>query len=328
MHLPIQRTRGVRRRLLVSALGLVGLLAAMTTPAFAVEPIDARQPETLRRSAPLVPELPPPAHTEPPLPTESPAPAPASAPDLPGLDVSWPQCGDELPEAFGFAVVGVNAGRVYSRNPCLGAGDEPSQLAWAGPDADLYLNTGNPGPEVSSYWPRSSAAPRECDTAGRPGADTLDCAYTYGWNAAADGYRAALDAFISLGWAEPAAERVPGERTWWLDVETANSWRADWSLNVASLQGAVDFLKSVEVTEVGFYSTPLLWYRVTGGTDVFADLPAWHAGALDQADALARCEDESFTGGELRMVQWVENDLDHNVVCPSGAGANTGEAAG
>ena len=50
--------------------------------------------------------------------------------------------------------------------------------------------------------------------------------------------------------------------TWWLDVETANSW-IDHTLNVASLHGAVDFLESMEVEEVGFYSTPLLWWRVT-----------------------------------------------------------------
>jgi len=317
MHQPLRRTRDVRRRLLISALGLLGLLAGMATPAFAVEPIDAREPETIRRTAPRVPGVsdtsPPPS----PTPTPTPLPTPAPDPAAPGLDVSWPQCGEELPDSFAFAIVGVNAGRVYSTNPCLGAGEEPSLLAWAGPGADLYLNTANPGPEVSRFWPNASGAPRECNTDGRPGADTVDCAYVYGWNAAADAYQAALDAFKSLGWAEPTATRVPGERTWWLDVETENSWRLDWSLNVASLQGAVDFLESMEVSEVGFYSTPLLWWRVTGGSDAFADRPAWHAGAADQADALSRCtSEEAFTGGELRMVQWVENGLDHNVACP------------
>ena len=126
----------------------------------------------------------------------------------------------------------------------------------------------------------------------------------------------ALEAFVSLGWAEGDADRIPGERTWWLDVETANTWRGDSSLNVAALQGAVDFLESMDA-EVGFYSTPLLWARVTGGTDQFADYPAWHAGASSLDDARARClSDEAFTGGELVMMQWVENGLDRNVACP------------
>ena len=72
----------------------------------------------------------------------------------------------------------------------------------------------------------------------------------------------------------------------------------------------------MDVAEVGFYSTPLLWWRVTGGTDDFADYPAWHAGARNRADAEDRCDRDAFTGGELRMVQWVEDGLDRNVRCP------------
>jgi hypothetical protein len=72
----------------------------------------------------------------------------------------------------------------------------------------------------------------------------------------------------------------------------------------------------MDVAEVGFYSTPRMWERITGGTDLFEDHPAWHAGALDIDDARERCDDEpSFTGGELRMVQWVEDGLDHNIRC-------------
>jgi hypothetical protein len=310
MHLPIPNRGESRRRLLIVALGVFGLLATAAGPAAAVEPIDAREPTTLQRAAPPPVDAPaptPPVLTLPPI-------APP-APDVPGIDVSWPQCGAALPAEFGFAIVGVNAGRVYAPNPCLGASATESQLAWAGPDAHLYLNTANPGPGISGYWPHGQRSSRDCNTAARPGADTADCAYLYGWNAAADSYRIALDAFVSLGWADPDVERVPGERTWWLDVETANSWRGDPSLNVAALQGAVDYLESMDA-EVGFYSTPLLWGRVTGGTDQFADYPAWHAGASDLADARARCvTEEAFTGGELAMVQWVEAGLDRNIAC-------------
>ncbi len=310
MHLPAFRTPSLRSRALITALALFALLtAAAASPVGAVEPVDSRDPGTLRRQAP--------PRVEPrPEPTVSPSAAPE--PDVLGLDVSWPQCDTALPELSGFAVIGVNGGRVYTPNPCLGASERPSQLEWAGPEADLYINTGNPGPDVSTYWPHGQTAPRGCNTPAALGADTVDCAFTYGWNAAADSYRIALEAFKSLGWAEADAERIPGERTWWLDVETSNSWRLDWSLNVATLQGAVAYLESVEATEIGFYSTPLLWFMVTGGTDAFAAYPAWHAGASDLSDAKERCRaEEAFTGGELQLVQWVESAFDTNYRCPS-----------
>jgi hypothetical protein len=306
MHLPISNLGERRRRFLIVALGVFGLLATAAAPVAAVEPIDTREPATLQRAAP--PSVAP-------APSVTPAPTVAPAVDLPGIDVSWPQCGAVLPAEFGFAIVGVNGGKVYAPNPCLGANATASQLEWAGTDADLYVNTANPGPDISGFWPHGQRSSRDCNTATRPGADTADCAYLYGWNAAADSYRIAFEAFVSLGWADATAGHIPGERTWWLDVETANSWRGDSSLNVAALQGAVDFLESMDA-EVGFYSTPLLWARVTGGTDHFADYPAWHAGALTVEDARARCvTDEAFTGGELVMVQWVENGLDRNVAC-------------
>ncbi|HET6380770.1 MAG TPA: hypothetical protein VFH63_07005, partial [candidate division Zixibacteria bacterium] len=169
-----------------------------------------------------------------------------------GYDISYPQCGGEYPKNAAFAIVGVNGGLVHKPNPCLGAdGDGDSQLAWAGKEAGLYMNTGNPGPELSSYWPIGQTSPRVC-SADDP--DTVDCAYDYGWNAAADAYRTALAAYVSLGWADAGAERTPVANVWWLDVETANSWRDDPVLNVAALQGMVDYLESMDVAGVGFYS--------------------------------------------------------------------------
>jgi hypothetical protein len=253
--------------------------------------------------------------TEPPrparvfVPPAIPRPVPARHPavDVDGFDVSWPQCNDELPASVGYAIVGVNRGRTYSENDCLAA-----QLEWAGEDADVYLNTGNPGPHHSRYWPSGTSGPVTCD---RREDDSHECAYLYGWNAAADGYARVLAAHVALGWADADADRVRTEGTWWLDVETANSWRGDRSLNVSTLHGAVDFLESMDVEEVGFYSTPLLWWRVTHGTDDFTNYPAWHAGGRTRSGAEDRCDDDAFTGGELRMVQWVEDGLDRNVRC-------------
>jgi hypothetical protein len=233
----------------------------------------------------------------------------------PGYDISYPQCGGPFPEPYAFAIVGVNGGRVFSPNPCLGAGSGPSQLAWAGREAQLYANTGNPGPELSSYWPHGQTTPRECDTAANPGADTVDCAYDYGWNAAAHSYQTAVDAYISLGWAPEDASTTPVANFWWLDVETGNSWRSDTALNVAALHGAVDYLESMEVAGIGFYSTQKQWNQITGGTQEFADYPAWHAGAVTLRGAQRNCVDAAFTGGELVTTQYFEGAFDANLGC-------------
>jgi hypothetical protein len=236
----------------------------------------------------------------------------AGRPQQIAYDVSYPQCGRELPDAFAFAIVGVNGGRVYAANPCLGAGDRPSLLAWAGPGAQLYANTGNPGPRLSRFWPVGQSSPRVCSD---DDPDSRSCAYVYGWNAAADSYATALAAYVSLGWADEDATRTPVDNVWWLDVETANSWRTDPALNVAALRGAVDFLESMDVESVGFYSAPRMWQSITGGTDAFADHPSWVAGASTLQQALAVCRGDGFTGGPVTMAQFFLDGFDANITC-------------
>ena len=64
-----------------------------------------------------------------------------------GYDISYPQCGSAYPANPLFGIVGVNDGIVFSVNPCLA-----SQIAWAGSaSGQLYANTGNPGPALSSH---------------------------------------------------------------------------------------------------------------------------------------------------------------------------------
>jgi hypothetical protein len=229
-----------------------------------------------------------------------------------GYDISYPQCGGPFPTNVAFGIVGVNRGIVFSPNPCLGRGNGPSELAWAGRHAALYANTGNPGPELSSRWPIGQTSPRVC-SAEDP--DTADCAYDYGWNAAADSYAAAVRAYISLGWARSNATRTPVANDWWLDVETANSWRTDESLNVASLQGAVDYLESVGAASVGFYSAPFMWADITGGSRAFADHPSWVAGASTLQGARSRCTGDGFTGGGVELAQYFANGFDANLRC-------------
>jgi hypothetical protein len=229
-----------------------------------------------------------------------------------GYDISYPQCGGQFPADPAFGIVGVNRGIVFSANPCLGAGDGPSELAWAGLKAGFYANTGNPGPNLSSHWPIGQTTPRPC-VASAP--DTAECAYDYGWNAAAAAYATAVQALVSLGWADPGDTRTPEAASWWLDVETANSWRADASLNVAALQGAVDYLDSVDVASIGFYSTPTMWSQVTGNTHAFAAYRSWVAGARTLQAARKRCPGPGFTGGGVELSQYPKNGFDANYPC-------------
>ncbi len=233
------------------------------------------------------------------------------------FDISYPQCGRPYPDNAEFGIVGVNHGIVFSANPCLSAGDSPPELAWAGGlKAQLYANTGNPGPDLSKKWPSNQASPRQCNTTEVPGSDTADCAYDYGWNAAADAYRTAIDAYVTLGLASAGATSTPSANMWWLDVETENSWRPDTTLNVAALSGAVAYLQSVKTAGIGFYSTQYQWKLITGGTSNFSAHPSWVAGAGSAKQAVGMCGSKGFTGGRVELVQYIVGRFDADFLCP------------
>jgi hypothetical protein len=227
-----------------------------------------------------------------------------SKPSTRGYDISYPQCGGAYPVNPAFGIVGVNGGRVFSVNPCLA-----SQITWGGGLAtELYANTGNPGPALSSFWPKGQTSPKVCDAANP---DTADCAYDYGWNAAKHSFDTAVAAYAQLRLAGS-----PAATAWWLDVETSNSWRSDTALNVAVLQGGVDYLRSVGVTRLGIYSTTAQWGEITGGSTVFADLPSWGAGAPNEKAAKQHCiSTPGFTGGRLAMVQFIISGFDADIRC-------------
>jgi Bacterial Ig-like domain (group 2) len=227
-----------------------------------------------------------------------------AAPTAPGFDISWPQCGGSYPVNPAFGIVGVNKGIVFSPTPCLA-----SEVTWAGgTSAALYANTGNPGPALSTHWPTGQTSPQVC-SAATP--DTAECAYDYGYNAAADSYADAVAAFAALGL--PAS---PAGSPWWLDVETSNSWRSDVTLNAAALSGAVDYLGSVaRVASLGFYSTSYQWGVITGGTSAFSAYPSWVAGAADAAGASANCAGPGFTGGGVTLAQYPSGGFDADLRC-------------
>lgn len=236
-----------------------------------------------------------------------------------GRDVSYPQCSGALPTSAAFAIVGVGGGRAFSANPCLSA-----QYAWAAKRPStpgVYVNTGNPAPRSAYYWPVSGARdPALC----RDSTSVTDagCAYDYGWHAAADA--------LAVG----ARAGVPKTITWWLDVETVNSWNGDARANAADLQGMVDRLRSAGVVEVGIYSTARQWATITGGytrstasgyrtawRSAFTPrfplevAPLWVATGGDRAAASAACG-TSFTGGPTRLAQYGDGSgFDADLVC-------------
>lgn len=240
-----------------------------------------------------------------------------------GYDVSWPQCSrvQSLPTDGAFEVVGVNNGIVFSTNPCLA-----EQLVWAGPNAELYVNTGNPGPVLSARYTSGTVAGRTCYTSNR---NSTACAFLYGYRAAKDAYDRAKQVFDSRGWEDINA------RTWWLDVERINSWRGldgnlpsdanlstatAQTLNVANISGAVYFFESeAKVARLGIYSVTSHWQAITGGTTAFSDHETWMAVGTDgEQAAINQCLSQpGFTGGPETRVQYIDvaTDLDVNVPC-------------
>lgn len=216
-----------------------------------------------------------------------------------GYDISYPQCGGAFPSNVLFGIVGVNDGIVYSPNPCLA-----SEISWAEryeAAVILYANTADPGPALSSHWPTGQTSPRVCDPANP---DSTDCAYDYGWNAAADSYADAVNAYASIG-----------ENEWWLDVESANSWETNTANNVAELQGEADSLTAHGASSVGYYANAGEWQTITGGTTAFTASPSWRAGAGSQAGAQSYCGTVGFTGGPLKYSQYASGGYDADVRC-------------
>lgn len=217
----------------------------------------------------------------------------APRPPTTGYDVSYPQCGGALPANPAFGIVGVGDGRPYGDNPCLA-----SQYAWAAraaKPAAFYMNTANPGTASTRVDWYGQAGPKPCSPA-----DEAGCAYDYGYNAAQ--------------WAFSHAQAQTGAAAaaaWWLDVETSNSWSTDASLNLADLQGSLDYLAAQGVA-AGIYSTGSQWGAITGGAAM--PVPNWVAGAANAKRAPALCS-ASFTGGPVRLVQYPSGGFDADCAC-------------
>jgi hypothetical protein len=185
----------------------------------------------------------------------------------------------------------------------------------------LYVNTGNPGGLNTPSWPQNNVDPAG-NTAANPhgvcdGSDSIACAWQYGWNRAVDDV---VNKF------PPAAQAAgisiePSVYPWWLDVETANSWKAGsdfgFESNRAVLEAMTAYFQSRGIT-VGIYSTNYQWGVIIGpvpGGSNLNGLRNWRPGASDLATAQSYCGLTPLTaGGSVIMTQFT-TDLDYNYSC-------------
>jgi hypothetical protein len=265
-----------------------------------------------------------------------------------GNDISSPQCGGSFPASPAFGIVGVTGGYANNLNPCLGPSSTypsytQSELYWAAasslggtsqPKASLYVNTADPGNvyngTVIGDWPTSGTTPYgSCATitvnlaSGQTslGANSDACAWQYGYNKATQDAVWLTGAASAIDSQSPPVT-VPGTAAgypWWLDVETANTWQSDTTMNVADLQGMIAGLKAAGATTVGAYSTTTQWDTITGGTGATSGslyrIPNWVPGARGLSGAKANCSQTSFTGGKITVTQWFGHPYDGDYAC-------------
>lgn len=265
-----------------------------------------------------------------------------------GNDVSYPQCGSSLPQAPAFGIVGLNGGLANDLNACFGPSSaypsySESELYWAvasslggtsQPKASLYVNTADPGNvyngTVITDWPTAGSTPYgSCTTTPvtlssgtfSVGSDSNACAWQYGYNKASQDAAWLTAAATAINKQESllSVNASAGSYPWWLDVETANTWQADTTMNVADLQGMIAGLKAAGATTVGAYSTASQWNTVTGGTNSSSGslygIPEWLPGARTLSGATAACSQATFTGGPITLTQWFSRPFDSDFAC-------------
>jgi hypothetical protein len=246
--------------------------------------------------------------------------ATTTTPSLVGYDVSHPQCDSALPSERAFAVVGVNGGLATRTNPCLA-----DQLAWAWrstgvveaqPKAQIYLNTANPGQvlHLVTTWPEAGTTPYgSCD-----GTNSRACSWQYGRERAQN----TVVSFFTPAAREARVDSQPARYTWWLDVETMNTWQQGsteaLARNRATLEGMSAYLESRDA-RVGLYSTGQQWAQIVGTVPSDSNLagsPSWLAGSTSLTDAQSDCSDPPLAPrSRVTLTQYVVDGLDRNHSC-------------
>jgi hypothetical protein len=238
-----------------------------------------------------------------------------------GIDISYPQCSKQVPKTQTFGIVGVNGGLATTTNPCM-----KDQLLWAskslgGTSQDniqLYVNTANPGGLNTASWPTTNIDNNPYGICN--GADSLACAWQYGWNRAVEdvAYR------FTPAASQAGIDSTPSKYVWWLDVETLNTWKAPTSSfntqsNAAALEGMTAYLHTLDV-RVGLYSTAYQWGQIVGNSvSVNSNLNGlinWRPGGANLSTAKQACGATPLTiGGRVALTQYISKNLDYDYSC-------------
>jgi hypothetical protein len=252
----------------------------------------------------------------------------ANTSELVGYDISYPQCGKRLPTDQYFGIVGVNGGTAATTNPCVA-----TQLTWANKSqsgsaqakVQLYVNTANPGEVISQIttWPTSNVDKSGFTTANPygtcAGANDTACSWQYGWNRSVEAY---LDRFAPAA-RSAGIDQSAAAYTWWLDVETLNTWQSGsadaLARNTAALEGFAGYYQS-QGAKVGLYSTAVQWSGITGGavssSSNLNGLANWRPSGATLANAKTNCTVAPLTpGGFISLTQYVVKGVDNNHSC-------------
>lgn len=259
------------------------------------------------------------------------SPKPTPTVEYKGYDVSYPQCGKSLPNDHYFGIVGVNGGNAATPNPCLA-----DQLVWQNnaktstvnqPRLQLYVNTANPAQDTSYGWtswpttPYDSNGNRPTNPYGECTGNRNNneaCSWLYGWNRSIYTEGVFQTAANSKGLSSNTADY-----TWWLDVETMNSWQSGSNdaliKNTAAIEGFGAYYKS-KGAKIGLYSTEVQWTQITGNNigsgSILNGLPNWRPSGKSLANAKSNCTVAPLTaGGYISLTQYIVKGLDNNHSC-------------
>jgi hypothetical protein len=203
---------------------------------------------------------------------------PIYAPGQRGYDVSYPQCpAAGGPSGAAFSIIGVNGGRGFTTNPCLGAQWRAARGLRA-----VYLNSGYDSDNAD----RTTADCR-ARSENQEGSDARRLAYAIGCSEAVF----AVNVMKAAG-----ADRAAMV---WLDVESSNSWDpADLDLNRTALQAEIDQLAAFGRL-VGLYATFSEWRGIMGDWSPNGVVADWLAGT----PALIGCGVPGFSGHPVWIIQ-------------------------
>jgi len=203
-----------------------------------------------------------------------------------GDDVSFPSCANPSQGSHPFALIGLNAGRPFTANPCFA-----SEWQAATAPRSVYINTAF-GPSLARHVTQG------CAQAGRsqPLAQAAQRAYAIGCSEA-------LAAEQMLGAISPLAI--------WLDVEPANTWSSQPSLNDATIKGILDRLFTLSPRpRIGIYSKPVFWRQIAGDWRALS-VPEWIAVSIPDPPG---CR-SSFAAGPVWLSQSIDGPLDLDTAC-------------